>query len=139
MGTVRVANYADPARRGFILGLPTESVIVTPMAKVEKAAHRSQKIARRLYLMLCRGRQQSVARPAPRLVHGCDQRQPVGDVEITHPSRPVFYVGFKMKDRAAKFGVTVTRDFNQTLHQSRSLTHDQVGHQLAIEFVEKYA
>ena len=117
---------ADLSRRRFVLRLPGERVVVTPIAEVQKATHRHLEIERRVERPPRRNRQQRFAvRPHLQLFHRGNQRQPVGDVVVAQTAGPILHVRFQVKDGIAKFMMTRARDLGQVLDQALAVASDQ--------------
>ncbi len=131
---VHIKAGADLSRRCFVLCLPGESVVVTPVPEVQKATHRHLEIQRRVQRPPRRNRQQRLrVRPHLQLFHRGNQRQPVGDVVIAQSAGPVLHVRFEMKDGVAKFMMTRARNFAQVMDQVLTLPPDQTRHNFIVQ------
>ena len=83
----RIRGSDALSRRRFVLRLPAQRVVVAPVAEVQKATRRHQKVKRGIQLLAHRSPQRTRVRPVMQLVHRRNQRQPVRHVAVAQSAR----------------------------------------------------
>ena len=117
---------ADRSRRGLVLRLPVQRVVVAPVPEMQKTSRRSQKIEGR-FRVAARALEHSAALPRPLLgfLQMEQHREPHREMIIAQSAGAIFQVGFQMKDGIAKLGVPRARNLAQLLRNRRPFAQHQ--------------
>src|SRR5467141_4796519 len=113
---------ADFLGHRIILRGKSEDVVILSVAKMEEAAHRSNKLQRRIECILNSGGKYRVLRgPAMLLLHFRHERKPTGQGVIPKTAKTILHVGFEMKDSVPEFAVASPRNIRQVSHEDLRL------------------
>ena len=112
---------ADRSRRGLVLRLPVERVVVAPVAEMQKTSRRRQKIERR-FRIAARALEDSAALPRPLLgfLQMKQNREPHREMIVAQSAGAIFQVRFQMKDGVAVLRVPRAGNLAQLLRDCRS-------------------